>query len=128
MLDWLKRRRAARTLERRAIPDALWRLTLARFPFLAARSADDITQLRDIAPIVEHQQCCHGIFTAQQAACIEQQRVVRYRFVQDWWSLGQRRGPKTVVTLIIAGRAWPRWWSDRARAQLANRRGYHNYG
>jgi hypothetical protein len=45
VLDWLKRRRAARTLVRRAIPDALWRLTLARFPFLAARSADDIAQL-----------------------------------------------------------------------------------
>jgi hypothetical protein len=51
MLDWLKRRRAARTLERRAIPDPLWRLTLARFPFLAARSADDIAQLRDMATL-----------------------------------------------------------------------------
>src|SRR5882672_5550764 len=51
MLDWLKRRRTARTLERRAIPDALWRLTLARFPFLAARSADDIAQLRDMATL-----------------------------------------------------------------------------
>lgn len=51
MLDWLKRRRAARTLERRAIPDALWRLTLARFPFLAARSPDDIAQLRDMATL-----------------------------------------------------------------------------
>ncbi len=51
MLDWLKRRRAARTLERRAIPDPLWRLTLARFPFLAARSAADIAQLRDLATL-----------------------------------------------------------------------------
>lgn len=51
MLDWLKRRRATRTLERRAIPDTLWRLTLARFPFLAARSADDIAQLRDMATL-----------------------------------------------------------------------------
>ena len=33
MFDWLKRKRTARTLERRAIPDPLWRLTLARFPF-----------------------------------------------------------------------------------------------
>jgi Mlc titration factor MtfA (ptsG expression regulator) len=51
MLDWLKRRRTARTLQRRAIPDELWRLTLARFPFLAARSADDIAQLRDMATL-----------------------------------------------------------------------------
>lgn len=51
MLDWLKRRRAARTLERRPIPDPLWRLTLARFPFLAARSDDDIAQLRDMATL-----------------------------------------------------------------------------
>ena len=51
MLDWLRRRRDARTLERRAIPDALWRLTLARFPFLAARSADDIAQLRELTTL-----------------------------------------------------------------------------
>ena len=39
-LRW-QRWREARALRRRAIPDALWQLTLARFPFLAARSADD---------------------------------------------------------------------------------------
>jgi len=51
VLDWLKRRRVARTLERRAIPDALWRLTLARFPFLAARSVEDTQQLRELATL-----------------------------------------------------------------------------
>ncbi|HEY4068054.1 MAG TPA: M90 family metallopeptidase [Burkholderiaceae bacterium] len=51
MLDWLKRRRIARTLERRAIPDSLWRLTLARFPFLTARSADDTARLREMATL-----------------------------------------------------------------------------
>ena len=51
MFDWLKRKRTARTLERRAIPDPLWRLTLARFPFLAARSVEDIAQLRDMATL-----------------------------------------------------------------------------
>ena len=51
MLDWLKRRREARTLERRAIPDGLWRLTLARFPFLAARSAEDVVQLREMSTL-----------------------------------------------------------------------------
>ena len=51
MLDWLKRRREARTLERRAIPDGLWRLTLARFPFLAARSAEDVAQLHEMSTL-----------------------------------------------------------------------------
>ena len=51
MLDWLKRRRIARTLERRAIPDALWALTLARFPFLVQAGADDAARLREMATL-----------------------------------------------------------------------------
>ena len=51
MREWLKRWRATRTLERRAIPDPLWQLTLARFPFLAWRSVADIAQLRDMATL-----------------------------------------------------------------------------
>ena len=52
MTGWWQRWRRARTLERRAIPDALWQLTLVRFPFLAARSADDrSTALREMATL-----------------------------------------------------------------------------
>jgi Mlc titration factor MtfA (ptsG expression regulator) len=51
VLDWLKRRRVARTLERRAIPDPLWQLTLARFPFLAQRLPSDAARLRDMATL-----------------------------------------------------------------------------
>ncbi len=51
MRDWLKRWRTARTLERRAIPDPLWRLTLARFPFLAWRSEEDVAQLRELSTL-----------------------------------------------------------------------------
>ncbi len=51
MLTWLKRRRDARTLALRAIPDTLWQLTLARFPFLAQRSAGDIARLRDMSTL-----------------------------------------------------------------------------
>lgn len=47
----LKQRRDARTLERRAIPDVLWALTLARFPFLADRSPADLQALRDMATL-----------------------------------------------------------------------------
>jgi Mlc titration factor MtfA (ptsG expression regulator) len=51
MREWLKRRRDTRTLERRAIPDLLWRLTLAQYPFLAWRSEDDVARLRDLATL-----------------------------------------------------------------------------
>jgi Mlc titration factor MtfA (ptsG expression regulator) len=49
--DRLRGWREARTLERRAIPDALWQLTLARFPFLARRSEEDRTRLRALATL-----------------------------------------------------------------------------
>src|SRR4029453_12824311 len=51
MSGWLARWRRQRTLARRAIPDPLWQLTLARFPFLAARSADDLRELREMATL-----------------------------------------------------------------------------
>lgn len=51
MLGWLKRQRDRRTLERRAIPEALWTLTLARFPFLSWRSAADVERLRELATL-----------------------------------------------------------------------------
>lgn len=49
MLGWLKRWREARTLERRAIPDHLWALTLARYPFLVQANAPQATALREMA-------------------------------------------------------------------------------
>ena len=51
MRAWLKRHRDARTLARRAIPDDLWRLTLARFPFLAQRSDADVLRLREMSTL-----------------------------------------------------------------------------
>lgn len=44
-------RREERTLERRAIPDGLWQLTLARYPFLARRDAADLEHLRRLATL-----------------------------------------------------------------------------
>ena len=38
-------------LARRAIPDPLWRLTLARVPFLAERSAQDLDELRRLSSL-----------------------------------------------------------------------------
>ena len=51
MTGWLSRWRRQRTLEKRAIPEPLWQLTLARFPFLAARSDADLQALRDMATL-----------------------------------------------------------------------------
>ena len=51
MIDWWQRWRRARTLQRRAIPEPLWQLTLARFPFLAAREAGDLAALREMATL-----------------------------------------------------------------------------
>ena len=52
--DWRQRWsrwRRARTLERRPIPDGLWRTTLERFPFLSERSADAVGRLRELATL-----------------------------------------------------------------------------
>jgi len=51
MSGWLGRWRRQRTLERRPIPEPLWRLTLARYPFLAARAEADVGALRDMATL-----------------------------------------------------------------------------
>lgn len=51
MIGWWQRRLRARTLERRAIPEPLWQLTLARFPFLAVREAGDLAALREMTTL-----------------------------------------------------------------------------
>jgi hypothetical protein len=48
---WFRRWRRERTLERRPIPDELWALTLARFPFLGRRPPDDAQRLRELATL-----------------------------------------------------------------------------
>ena len=54
MVRWWSRWRGARerrALQRRAIPDRLWDLTLARYPFLARLSPADRTDLRRLAAL-----------------------------------------------------------------------------
>jgi Mlc titration factor MtfA (ptsG expression regulator) len=48
---WFKRWRAERTLQRRAIPDALWQSTLAHFPFLDLPEAAEADALRRLATL-----------------------------------------------------------------------------
>jgi Mlc titration factor MtfA (ptsG expression regulator) len=47
----LRQRSEERAVERRAIPDDLWQLTLARYPFLARRSAADLAELRRLSSL-----------------------------------------------------------------------------
>lgn len=54
MKQWFARlqaRREAKALARRAIPDELWALTLARLPFLARRPDEDLAELRRLASL-----------------------------------------------------------------------------
>ena len=46
-----RRWRDDRVCRKHAIPDALWDLTLARYPFLAWRSADDVVRLRRLTAL-----------------------------------------------------------------------------
>ncbi len=55
-----RRQREDKSIERRAIPDALWQLTLARYPFLAQRSPDDLQALRDMTSLFLDQKEFHG--------------------------------------------------------------------
>jgi MtfA peptidase len=58
---WWRRWRRTRTLERRAIPDPVWQLTLARYPFLAARSESKLQQLRDFTTLFLAQKEFSGV-------------------------------------------------------------------
>jgi MtfA peptidase len=57
----LAQRRVQRTLERHAIPDALWQLTLLRYPFLARRSPDAVQRLRDLTTLFLRNKEFHGV-------------------------------------------------------------------
>ena len=54
MMGWLQRWqqfREARTLARRAIPDPLWQLTLARLPYLGRWPEAELIQLRRLSTL-----------------------------------------------------------------------------
>lgn len=48
---WWRRRREARALARRAIPDAAWQTVIERHPFIARRSESDRAELRRLASL-----------------------------------------------------------------------------
>jgi Mlc titration factor MtfA (ptsG expression regulator) len=47
----LRQRSEQRAVARRAIPDTVWQLTLARYPFLALRDAADLVELRRLTSL-----------------------------------------------------------------------------
>lgn len=51
MLDAWRRWRDRRTLAQRAIPEALWQATLARYPFLSTLAPDEAPRLREMATL-----------------------------------------------------------------------------
>ena len=55
------RRREARALQRHAIPEALWQLTLLRYPFLTQRSAADLAELRRLSSLFLASKEFHGV-------------------------------------------------------------------
>ena len=57
----LAQRREARALAQHPIPDALWELTLLRYPFLGWRSADDVAELRRMCSLFLASKEFHGV-------------------------------------------------------------------
>jgi Mlc titration factor MtfA (ptsG expression regulator) len=60
LLQRWRAHREARALAQRAIPDDLWALTLARLPFLAQRSDDDLRELQRLMSLFLHRKEFHG--------------------------------------------------------------------
>ena len=67
-------------LARRAIPEPLWRLTLARLPFLARRSPQDLAELRRLASLFLDEKEFTGVggllVNDDMAVCIAAQAVL----------------------------------------------------
>lgn len=61
LLQRWRTRREARRVERHAIADPLWQLTLLRYPFLAARSPDDQAELRRLSSLFLAEKEFHGV-------------------------------------------------------------------
>lgn len=61
ILKAIRNWREQRAVERHAIPDALWQLTLLRYPFLAQRSEDDLAELRRLCSVFLSAKEFHGV-------------------------------------------------------------------
>ena len=61
ILGALRNWRDQRAARRHAIPDALWQLTLLRYPFLNQRSDDDLIELRRLSSLFLASKEFHGV-------------------------------------------------------------------
>ncbi len=61
ILRAIKSWREQRAAQRHAIPDALWQLTLLRYPFLARRSEVDLAELRRLCSLFLSAKEFHGV-------------------------------------------------------------------
>jgi MtfA peptidase len=82
--NWLRRRGNAP-----AVPEALWQATLARYPFLAARSAQDLARLRSLAAEFLARKEFHGagglVITDEMALAIAAQAVLPVLHLHLGW-------------------------------------------
>jgi Mlc titration factor MtfA (ptsG expression regulator) len=90
MLAAWRRLREARVLRDRAIPQDLWSLTLARYPFLARRSPQDLEALRRLATLFLADKEFHGaggfVVTDAVAVAIAAQACLPVlRLGLDWY-------------------------------------------
>ncbi|MDO8376991.1 MAG: zinc-dependent peptidase [Aquabacterium sp.] len=80
MLQRWRMHRESRVLARRAIPEALWQLSLARLPFLADRSQGDLDELRRLASLFLDEKEFTGagglVIDDGMAVCIAAQAVL----------------------------------------------------
>lgn len=86
---WQSRRETAQ-LERHAIPEPLWQLTLARYPFLNERSDADLIELRRLCSLFLAQKEFHGadgfVVTDEVALAIAAQACLPIlRLGLDWY-------------------------------------------
>jgi Mlc titration factor MtfA (ptsG expression regulator) len=86
-----RRWREDRACRRHAIPDALWQLTLARFPFLGWRSGDQVLRLRRLATLFLAQKefsGAHGlVVTDEMAVAVAAQAVLPILNLDDGLNL-----------------------------------------
>lgn len=61
ILKVVRKWREQRAVQRHAIPDALWQLTLLRYPFLGRRSAEDLAELRRLCSLFLSTKEFHGV-------------------------------------------------------------------
>ncbi|MFG6439234.1 zinc-dependent peptidase [Roseateles sp. LKC17W] len=61
MLRVIRNWREQRAVQRHAIPEALWQLTLLRYPFLTRRSANDLAELRRLCSLFLATKEFHGV-------------------------------------------------------------------